>query len=133
MTDIFLCFFQAKDNNQSVCIVAQKPILKQYKKYAAGTVAESLGPKDKEEGDPQQQEGNEAQVRGVVYSKTNSPKETVEKACELTFQHNLTICHVDISKLNIEASEKSEGDESVRYPFNLSFQYLKKACFNLKR
>ena len=108
-------FFQAKDNNQSVCIVAQKPILKQYKKYAAGAVSESLGAKDELEGESQQQEGNEAQVRGVVYSKTNSPKETVEKACELTFQHNLTICHVDISKLETEVSVKSEGNETVRY------------------
>lgn len=33
-------YFQAKNNNQSVCIVAEKSILKEYRKFSGGAKAE---------------------------------------------------------------------------------------------
>ena len=131
-------FYQAKDNNQSVCIVGEKPILKQYKKYAAGALAESLSAKDqlevgqlmkveeevkasqKTENDDevktsQKSENGDEKVRGVVYAKTSSSKDSIEKACELTFSHNLTICHVNLERLVNEPEDgKTEEEDEAR-------------------
>ena len=96
--------------------------MKQYKKYSAGALAESLSPKDQadvgqlndsmnvdDDKTSQTSENEEEKVRGVVYAKTRSAKDSVEKACEMSFNHNLTICHVNLDSLENE-DEKTEED-----------------------
>ena len=105
---------QAKDNNQSVFIIAEKSIVKEYKKVSGGAKAEpkdSAKAKDCTSGSESETEA----VKGVVFVKTSSPKESIEKSYELKFTHNLTICHVNVKSVeHVEGEPVAEGEQAKR-------------------
>lgn len=99
-------FNHAKDNNQTVCIVGQTQTLEQYQKYSQGAVVEEI---KNEKGEV------DALRRGVVYADSSSDKESIKKSCELSFSHNLTICHTDLSSLIESENGESHKRKSVKY------------------
>lgn len=101
--------FQAKDNNQSVCIVAEKQTLKEYKRFSAGAEAEPKTVPGETNGEVAgSSEAVREEVKGVVFKKVSTSKEAIAKACEQTFSHNLTICHVTVDNLQ---SGEDDGDD----------------------
>ena len=101
--------FQAKDNNQSVCIVAEKQTLKEYKRFSAGAEAEPKTVTGETNGEVAgSSEAVREEVKGVVFKKVSTSKEAIAKACEQTFSHNLTICHVTVDNLQ---SGEDDGDD----------------------
>lgn len=120
--DTLFVNLQAKDNNQSVCIVAEKSTLKEYKKFSGRAKAESKEVAPEANNDPGDKiistaasasEIEPDSVKGVVFAKTASSKEAIEKACELTFHHNLTICHVNIENDQVDGDSEATIEQSM--------------------
>ena len=95
--------------------------------------ADSSSDEEQEQADQQEpQPGASDKVIGVVFAETSSAKDTVSKACELSFHHNLTICHVDISDLvddapaeTADASAEAAEEQTEEKPPRLVFDQAK--------
>ena len=78
-------FKEIKEKEKKITVVATQPILEGYEKYWTDN------------------EGS-----NVTLTKTESRKETIEKACNAAFSHDMTLCHVDLNSLD-EAKKVSKA------------------------
>ena len=85
--------------------------MKEYKKFSSGAEAEAktAAAETNAEGAPSSEDVPSG-VKGVVFKKMSTSKEVIAKACEQTFNHNLTICHVNIE--NLQTDEDDGNDEA---------------------
>ena len=72
-------FSEVKKSEKTLCVVAEKSILDGYHQYW------------KKDDDS-----------SIVLLESSKSKESVEKACEACFKHNLTLCHLDAKTLSDE-------------------------------
>ena len=128
-------FTPVKNNQQKVCIVANKDIISKYQNYAAKVVnaSEDGGKSCMENKDS---ESNKSELKNedisldepigneITFDISDTKKDTLSKACSQCFDNNLTICHLDFTsnvlKLskNIEESSGKKTADFTEKPFD---------------
>ena len=148
-------FTPVKNNQQKVCIVANKDIINKYQNYAAKVV--NVGEdgskscvKNKESESNKSESKNEdisldEQIGDeITFDISDTKKDTLSKACSQCFDNNLTICHLDftsnVSKLskNIEENSGKNTADFTEKPFhpdlmNAQGDESEKGCENEKK